>query len=118
MSRVTRGKVAHRRHKKTMKAARGFRGGRSKIYKIARTSVYRSLKYATWGRKNRKRNFRRLWIIRINAAARMRGLSYSRLVEGLRKAKVLVDRKILSEIAVMDPAAFDAMVVKAREALA
>jgi large subunit ribosomal protein L20 len=118
MPRVTRGKVAHRRHKKLLKAARGFRGGRSKVYKTARHSLYKAMQHATRARKKKKRDFRKLWIIRLNAAARMRGMSYSRFIEGLRKAEVLVDRKMLAEIAVTDPSAFDAIVVKAKTALA
>jgi large subunit ribosomal protein L20 len=118
MARVTRGKTAHRRHKRVLKAARGYRGGRSKLYSVAKAAVHRAQENATAHRKRKKRDFRRLWIIRINAAARQRGINYARFIEGLNKANVCVDRKVLAEIAVSDPAAFDEFVTKAKAALA
>jgi large subunit ribosomal protein L20 len=118
MARVTRGKTAHRRHKRILKAAKGYRGARSKLFKTAKEAVQRAQQNATAHRKRRKRDFRRLWIVRINAAARMRGMNYSRFMEGLNKAEIRVDRKMLAEIAVSDPAAFDEFVSKAKAALA
>ena len=118
MARVRRGKTAHRRHKRVLKAARGYRGARSKLFKTAKEAVQRAQENATAHRKLRKRDFRRLWIVRINAAARMRGINYSRFMEGLKKANILIDRKMLAEIAVSDPAAFDEIVNQAKTALA
>ena len=116
--RVKRGFAAHRRHKKYMNMAKGFRGGRSRLYRIAREAVERSLNYAFEGRKLRKRAFRRLWIQRINAGARLNGLSYSRLVSGLKKAGVVINRKILADLAVREKADFAAIVELAKSALA
>ena len=104
--RVKRGVTRHRRHKKILKQASGFRGARGKLVRPARLALERSLKYAYRDRRQRKRQFHRLWIARINAAARQNGLSYSRLMFGLRKAGVEVDRKILADLAVADPAGF------------
>ena len=104
--RVKRGLAAHRRHKKYLDMAKGFRGGRSRLYRIAREAVERSLAYAFHGRKLRKRDFRRLWITRINAAARINGISYSRMMDGLNKAGVQINHKILADLAVNDAAAF------------
>jgi large subunit ribosomal protein L20 len=106
MPRVKRGFKARRRRKKVLKAAKGYRGGLSKQFRTASTSVNRAGMYAYRDRRNRKREFRRLWIIRINAAAREHGLSYSRFISGLQKAGVNLDRKILADMAVRDPAAF------------
>ena len=106
MPRVKGGFKSHRRHKKVLKMAKGYRGGRSKLYRSAVETVDRALNYAYRDRRVRKRDFRRLWIVRINAAARLHGLSYSRFIDGLTKAKVEVDRKILADIAVNDPGAF------------
>ncbi len=106
MPRVKGGFKATRRHKKILKMAKGYRGGRSKLFRSAVETVDRALNYAYRDRRVRKRDFRRLWIIRINAAARLHGLSYSRFIDGLTKANVEVDRKILADIAVNDPAAF------------
>ncbi len=106
MPRVKGGFKASRRHKKVLKMAKGYRGGRSKLFRSAVETVDRALNYAYRDRRVRKRDFRRLWIIRINAAARLHGLSYSRFIAGLSQAKVEVDRKILADIAVNDPAAF------------
>ena len=106
MPRVKRGFKARRRRRKVLKAAKGFRGGQSKLFKTATISVNRARMFAYRDRRARKRDFRRLWIIRINAAARENGLSYSKLMNGLHKAGIDLDRKILAEMAVNDPAAF------------
>ena len=98
--RVKRGMAAHRRHKKYLDLAKGFRGGRSKLYRTAREAVERSLVYSYRDRKVRKREFRKLWILRINAAARECGLSYSRFMDGLKKADISLDRKVLADMAV------------------
>ena len=98
--RVKRGLAAHRRHKKYLAMAKGFRGGRSRLYRTAREAVERSLQYAFVGRKLRKREFRKLWILRINAGAREHGLSYSRFMHGLQQAKVELNRKVLADMAV------------------
>lgn len=98
--RVKRGMAAHRRHKKYLDMAKGFRGGRSVLYRTAREAVERSLAYAYRGRKERKRDFRSLWIMRINAAARENGLSYSRFMNGLTKAEIALNRKVLADMAV------------------
>ena len=98
--RVKRGMAAHRRHKKYIDLAKGFRGGRSKLYRTAREAVERSLVYSYRDRKVRKREFRKLWILRINAAAREHGLSYSRFMDGLKKADIALDRKVLADLAV------------------
>ena len=98
--RVKRGMAAHRRHKKYLDLAKGFRGGRSKLYRTAREAVERSLVYSYRDRKVRKREFRKLWILRINAAAREHGLSYSRFMDGLKKADINLDRKVLADLAV------------------
>ena len=116
--RVKRGLAAHRRHKKYLDMAKGFRGGRSRLYRIAREAVERSLNYAFEGRKLRKRAFRRLWIQRINAGARINGLSYSVFMNGLKKAGVVLDRKVLADMAVNDPNAFAALVEVAKKAVA
>lgn len=98
--RVKRGMAAHRRHKKYLDLAKGFRGGRSKLYRTAREAVERALAYSYRDRKTRKREFRKLWILRINAGARESGLSYSRFMNGLKKAGIQLDRKILADLAV------------------
>lgn len=95
--RVKRGLASHRRHKKYLSAAKGFRGGRSRLYRTAREAVERSLQYAFIGRKNRKRDFRTLWILRINAGARLSGLSYSRFMHGLKLAGIELNRKVLAD---------------------
>ncbi|MCK4390232.1 MAG: 50S ribosomal protein L20 [Desulfobacterales bacterium] len=104
--RVKRGFKARRRRKKILKLARGYRGGRSKLYRTAADAVDKALQYAYRDRRARKRDFRRLWIARINAAARLNNMSYSRLIQGLKRARVEIDRKILAELAVSDPKAF------------
>lgn len=114
MPRATNSVASRRRRKKVLKAAKGYRGGRSKLYRTAQESVNRALAYAYRDRRRKKRDFRRLWIARINAAARLNGLSYSKLISGLRKAGVMVDRKILAELAVSDQAAFSSLAEKAK----
>jgi len=106
MARVKRGTVKRRKHKKVLKKARGYYGSKSRSYKIAKEQLLKSMSYAYRDRKNNKRNFRRLWITRINAAARINGISYNEFISGLKKASVVINRKILSEIAVSDPDAF------------
>ncbi len=104
--RIKRGYKARKRRKKVLKLAKGFRGGRSKLFRTAADSVDKALMYAYRDRKVRKRDFRRLWIARINAAARMNDLSYSKFIHGLKQANVTLDRKVLAELAVSDPAGF------------
>jgi large subunit ribosomal protein L20 len=104
--RVKRGVTRHRRHKKILEQAKGFRGGRSKLVRRARLAVEKSLVYAYRDRRQRKRQFHRLWIARINAAARSEGLTYSRLMHGLKRAGVALDRKVLADLATRDPKAF------------
>jgi large subunit ribosomal protein L20 len=104
--RVKRGFKARRRRKKVLKLAKGFRGGHSKLFRTAADTVDRSLRYAYRDRRQRKRDFRRLWIARINAAARMNKLSYSKFIQGLKRAKIDLDRKVLAELAISDPAGF------------
>lgn len=106
MSRVKKGVTKHYRHKKILKLAKGYRGSKSKLYRPANEQVLKSLAYSYAHRKDNKGNFRKLWIARINAAARMNGISYSRMMNGLKKAGVTVNRKILAELAVSDAAAF------------
>ena len=104
--RIKRGYKARHRRKRVLKLAKGFRGGRSKLFRKAEDSVDKALNYAYRGRRQRKRDFRRLWIARINAAARMNDLSYSKFISGLKKANVDLDRKVLAELALSDPAGF------------
>lgn len=118
MARVKRGVVAKARHKKVLDQAKGYYGARSKIYRVAKQAVIKAGQYAYRDRRQRKRQFRALWIIRINAAARLQGMSYSRLINGLNRAEIEVDRKILADIAVHDQAAFAAIAEAAKEALA
>ncbi len=117
MPRVKKGVTAHARHKKILKLAKGYWGRRSKIYKVANETVMKALWYALKDRRAKKRDFRRLWIARINAAARNEGMSYSRLMNGLRKAGVAINRKMLADLAVRDADAFGKMVQVAREGL-
>jgi large subunit ribosomal protein L20 len=116
MARVKRGVTAHKRHKRLLDAAEGRKGTRSRLVKPAREALLHALAYATRDRKVRKRDFRQLWIIRINAAARNHGLTYSQLIRGLRTAKVEIDRKILADIAVHDDGTFARIVEVARGA--
>jgi len=118
MPRVKRGVHAKKKRKKILKAAKGYRAGKSKLYRIATEAVDRAGQFAYRDRKNRKREFRRLWIARINAAARANDITYSRLVEGLTKADVAVDRKMLADLAVRDPRGFAKIVDIARTTLA
>ena len=104
--RVKRGFKARRRRKKVLKLAKGFRGGHSKLFRTAADTVDRSLRYAYRDRRQRKRDFRKLWIARINAAARMNKLSYSKFMQGLKRARIDLDRKVLAELAISDPAGF------------
>jgi large subunit ribosomal protein L20 len=120
MSRTKGGTVTHARHKKVLKAAKGYYGRRKNTFKVARQAVDKANQYATRDRKARKRNFRALWIQRINAAVRAHdeGLTYSRFIDGLNKAGIEVDRKVLADLAVREPQAFGAIVEKAKGALA
>ena len=118
MARVKKGVTARRRHKKILAKAKGYYNARRKVFRVAKQAVTKALQYAYIGRKQRKRQFRALWIVRINAGARQFGLSYSRLMNGLKKANVTVDRKVLADIAVHDIAAFGALAEKAKAALA
>ncbi|QCU90560.1 50S ribosomal protein L20 [Thiomicrorhabdus sediminis] len=118
MARVKRGVIARRRHNKVLKAAKGYYGARRKVFRVAKQAVIKAGQYAYRDRRNKKRTFRRLWIARINAAARMNGMTYSRFINGLNKAGVAVDRKVLADIAVHDAAAFTAIAEKAKAALA
>jgi large subunit ribosomal protein L20 len=118
MARIKRGVAAHRRHQKVLAQVKGHYSSNSRLYKRAHESLMRSLRYAYRDRRNRKRDMRRLWVIRINAASRLEGLSYSKLVHGLTAANVAVDRKMLADLAVRDAAAFRAIVETARKALA
>jgi large subunit ribosomal protein L20 len=117
MSRAKRGFKARRRHNRILKLAKGYRGSHSRLYRSAVEAVERGLVYAYRDRKVRARAFRRLWIVRINAAARQHGLSYSRFLHGLTKAGIALDRKVLADLAVADPAAFAQVVGAARAAL-
>ena len=118
MARVKRGVRAHARHKKLLDMAKGYYGARRKVYRVAKQAVTKAAQYAYIGRKQRKRQFRSLWIVRINAAARMYGLSYSRFMNGLLKANIKLDRKALADIAVHDIAAFGKIDEQAKAALA
>ena len=118
MSRVKRGVQANRRHKKVLKAAKGYYGARSKVFRVAKQAVIKAGQYAYRDRRVKKRQFRALWIQRINAAARMNGLSYSRMINGFNKACVAIDRKMLADIAVHDLPAFGQLAEKAKAALA
>jgi large subunit ribosomal protein L20 len=118
MPRVKRGVTAHASHKKVIARAKGFRGRRKNVFRIANEAVMRAEQYAYRDRRNRKRDFRSLWITRINAAVREHGLSYSTFMNGLRKAAIAIDRKLLADIAVLDKPAFSKFVEKAKASLA
>jgi large subunit ribosomal protein L20 len=118
MARVKRGVIAHRRHKKILKKAKGYYNARRKVFRVAKQAVIKAGQYAYVGRRLKKRQYRALWIQRLNAAAREHGLSYSRLINGLNKAGVTIDRKALADLAVHEPAAFAAVVAQAKAALA
>jgi len=117
MARVKRGVTARRRHKKIIAKARGYYNARRRVFRVAKQAVTKAAQYAYIGRKQRKRQFRALWIVRINAAARQFGLSYSRLINGLKKAGIGMDRKVLADLAVHDIAAFGKVAEKAKASL-
>ncbi|MDR3072911.1 MAG: 50S ribosomal protein L20 [Clostridiales Family XIII bacterium] len=117
MARVKKGLNAHKRHKKILKQAKGFYGQKSKVFRAANPAVMRSLASAYVGRKQKKRDYRRLWIARINAGARMNGLSYSRLMDGLKKSGIEINRKMLSELAITDAVGFTQLCETAKEAV-
>ena len=118
MPRVKRGVTAHARHKKVLKKAKGYYGRRKNVFRVAKQAVTKAGQYAYRDRRQRKRQFRRLWIARINAAARINGLSYSRFMNGLKRAEIMLDRKVLADLAVREQAAFAAIAEKAKQALA
>ncbi len=118
MARVKRGVVARRSHKKVLKAAKGYYGARSRVFRVAKQAVIKAGQYAYRDRRVKKRNFRALWITRINAQSRVEGLSYSRLISGLKKANIALDRRVLADLAIHDKSAFALIVTKAKEALA
>lgn len=118
MARVKRSVAARKRHKKVLKEARGYYGARSRTYRVAKQAVMKAGQYAYRDRRQKKRQFRALWIVRINAGARECGISYSQLIAGLKKASIEVDRKMLAELAVFDKPAFVAIAERAKEALA
>ena len=118
MPRVQRGVVARRRHKKILKQARGYYGARSRIFRVAKQAVIKAGQYAYRDRRQRKRQFRSLWITRINAQSRANGLSYSRLINGLKKADIQLDRRVLADLAVHDKPAFAVIAEQAKAALA
>lgn len=118
MPRVTNAPASRKRRRRRLELAKGFRGGRSKLFRTATEAVDHAQQLSTIHRKLRKRDFRHLWIVRVNAAARAQGITYSRLIEGLTKAGISLNRKMLSEIAIHDPEGFKAVVEKARAALA
>ena len=116
MPRATNAVARHKRHKKVLKLAKGYRGGRGKLFKTAKETVERAMAYSYRDRKKRKGQFRRLWITRINAAPRISGITYSKLIAGLDSAGIKLDRKVLADIAVTDPAAFSVIAEKAKQA--
>ena len=118
MARVKRGVTAHARHKKVLKLAKGYRGRSSTNFRIALEKVEKGLRYAYRDRRNKKRNFRALWIQRINAGVREHGITYSQFVNGMKRAGIVLDRKVLSDLAIREPAAFEAIVGQAKSALA
>jgi len=118
MARVKKGVNAHKKHKKIIKQARGFYGQKSRVFRAANPAVMRSLASAYVGRKQKKRDFRRLWIARINASARINGLSYNRLMDGLKKSGIIINRKMLSEMAINDAAGFAQLCDTAKAAIA
>ena len=117
MARVKRGVTAHAKHKKIMDKAKGYYGARRKVFRTAKQAVIKAGQYAYRDRRQRKRQFRALWIARINAAARENGLSYSRMINGLKKANIEIDRKVLADLAVFDKAAFGAIATQAKASL-
>jgi len=117
MPRIKRGVTAHAKHKKVLDEAKGYYGARSKVYRVAKQAVIKAGQYAYRDRRQKKRQFRALWIARINAAARLNGMSYSRMIDGLNKANIEVDRKMLADLAIHDAVAFTALAEKAKAAL-
>src|SRR5579862_792047 len=117
MPRVKRGTMTHKRHKKVLEAAKGYWGGNRNLFKTAHEQMLKSGNYAYRDRRNRKREFRRLWIVRISAACRAEGVQYSRFIEGLTKSGITLDRKVMAEMAVSDPQSFTQLVAKATSAL-
>ena len=117
MARVKRGVVANRSHKKVLKAAKGYYGARSRVFRVAKQAVIKAGQYAYRDRRVKKRDFRSLWIVRINAQARLLGMSYSRLIAGLKKADIALDRRVLADLAVNDKATFAVVVEQAKSAL-
>ncbi len=117
MARVKRGVMARKRHKKILKAAKGYYGARSRVFRVAKQAVIKAGQYAYRDRRQRKRQFRALWIARINAAARMHGLSYSRLINGLNVANIEIDRKVLADIAINDTAAITSIAEQVKASL-
>ncbi len=117
MARVKKGVNAKKKHKKILRSAKGYYGAKSKLYRPANEAVMRALRSAYVGRKQKKRDMRKLWVIRINAAARLNDISYSRLINGLRLAKVEIDRKMLADLAMNDPQGFEQVVKSAKAAL-
>lgn len=118
MARVKRGVIARRRHKKILKQAKGYYGARSRVFRVAKQAVIKAGQYAYRDRRNKKRTFRALWIVRINAASRANGITYSQFINGLKKAEIALDRRVLADLAVHDKAAFSAVAEKAKAALA
>lgn len=118
MARIKGGVMTHKRRKKILKLAKGYYGGKSKLFRTAKQAVMKSGQYAYIGRKQKKRNFRRLWITRISAGCKANGMNYSTFMNGLKKAGITLDRKVLSNLAITDEAGFSALVEKAKEALA
>jgi large subunit ribosomal protein L20 len=116
MARAKRGFKARRRRNRIRQHAKGFRGGRSKLWKAMIDAVHHAWRYATWHRRKRKRDFRELWIVRINAAARTQGISYSKLMGALKRSNIDLDRKVLADLAISDPAAFNKIVERAQAA--
>ena len=117
MARVKRGVIARRRHKKVLAQAKGYYNARRKVFRVAKQAVTKAAQYSYRDRRNRKREFRKLWITRINAAARNHGLSYSRFINGLKRAEIEVDRKVLADLAVHDKVAFGALAEQAKSQL-
>lgn len=117
MARVKRGVIARARHNKILKKAKGYYGARSRVYRVAKQAVIKAAQYAYRDRRTRKRDFRALWVQRINAATRLYGLSYSRFIDGLNKCDILLDRKVLADLAVHDQATFASLVEKAKAAI-
>ena len=118
MARVKRGTTASKKHKKVLKKAKGYYGARSKIFRVAKQAVIKAAQYAYRDRRQRKREFRRLWVARINAAARLNGLSYSRFIFGLKKANIIMDRKVLADLAIFDEQAFSKIAEQVKLAIA